>query len=107
MAARVGFIVMVHGSAGLAVDRARRLGRVVITFLICCGVAGLAAGCQTTETASAEAATAAAAAAAVPIPAGKARLVLTRTSAYYSSGVDAVVKVNGAEVARLASGTSQ
>jgi hypothetical protein len=86
--------------------RARRLSSVV-TVSLCIAIAGLTAGCQTTETASVEAATAAAAAASVPIPAGKARLVLTRISAYYASGVDAVVKVNGAEVARLASGTSQ
>jgi hypothetical protein len=77
----------------------------IFAFLLC--VAGLTAGCQTTETASTEAATAAAAVANVPIPAGKARLVLTRVSGMYASALDAVVKVNDREVARLATGTSQ
>jgi len=91
--------------AAFAAGLGRRAGRVV-TALLCTAIAGLAAGCQTTETASTEAATAAAAAN-VPIPAGKARLVLTRVSGMYASALDAVVKVNNQEVARLATGTSQ
>jgi len=95
-------ISVVNGVAGLE----RRLARLVCVALICGGASSLLSGCQTTDAATTEAATAAAAAAA-PVPPGKARLVLTRVSGYYASALDAVVKVNNVEVARVSNGASQ
>src|SRR5262245_29730175 len=95
-------ISVVNGVAGLE----RRLARLVCVALVCGAASSLLSGCQTTDAASTEAATAAAAAAA-PVPPGKARLVLTRVSGYYASALDAVVKVNNVEVARVGNGASQ
>ena len=81
----------------------RRLVRFCVVALVCVAASSLLSGCQTTDAATAETATAAAAG---PIPRGKARLVLVRESAYYAVAVPAVVKVNGQDVANLASGGS-